>query len=318
MSTELKHKHIKVFAPATVANVGSGFDIFGFALNKPGDEVHLRVTEKPGIIIEKISGDDGALPLQAEQNTAGRSLLAMVNYLNIDFGLVMKIHKKMPIGSGLGSSAASSVASVFALNSMLEKPVSKEQLLEFAIEGEKIASGENVHLDNISACLYGGFILVRSKNPIDIVQIPTPDDLHCTVIHPQIEIKTSESRKMLKSQLPLSNAIAQWANVAGVVTALFKEDFELLKRSLVDKIAEPDRSILIPHFDEMKEAALENGAAGFSISGSGPSVFAFSFAYETAKIIGQAASEVLQKNGIENDVYVSKINQAGPKVVEVS
>jgi len=312
----LKHNAVKVFAPATVANVGSGFDIFGFALNEPGDEIHLRVAEQTGVIIDVISGDGGALPRQAEKNTAGRSVLAMLEYLEADFGLAMEIHKKMPIGSGLGSSAASSVASVFALNNLLKKPLPKEKLLEFAIEGEKIASGENVHLDNIAACLYGGFILVRSKNPIDIVQIPTPQNLHCTVIHPQIEIRTSESRKMLKAHLPLSKAITQWANVAGVVTALFQADYDLLKRSLIDEIAEPDRSILIPHFAEMKETALENGAAGFSISGSGPSVFILSSDYETAQTIGREVRNVLKKEQIGNDIFISKINNTGPKVLE--
>ena len=316
MATELKHKAVKVFAPATVANVGSGFDIFGFALNEPGDEIHLRVTKQTGVIIDVITGDGGALPRQAEKNTAGRSALAMLEYLKADFGLAMEIHKKMPVGSGLGSSAASSVAGAFALNNLLKEPLSKEKLLEFAIEGEKIASGKNVHLDNIAACLYGGFILVRSKNPIDIIPIPTPNNLHCTVIHPQIEIQTSESRKMLKKLVPLSKAITQWANVAGVVTALFQEDYDLLKRSLKDKIAEPDRSILIPYYDEMKQAAMENGAAGFSISGSGSSVFAFSSDYETAQTIGCAARNVLTKNEIGNDVYISKINNTGPKVLE--
>jgi len=318
MSVELKQNAVKVFAPATVANVGSGFDIFGFALNEPGDEIHLCVTKQTGVIIDVISGDGGALPRQAEKNTAGRSVLAMLEYLDADFGLAMEIHKKMPIGSGLGSSAASSVASVFALNNLLKKPLSKEKLLEFAIEGEKIASGENVHLDNIAACLYGGFILVRSKSPIDIVPIPTPQNLHCIVIHPQIEIRTSETRKMLKTQLPLSTAIEQWANVAGVVTALFQADYALLKRSLIDEIAEPDRSILIPHFFEMKEAAMQNSAAGFSISGSGPSVFALSSNFETAQTIGREVQNVLTKNEIENDVYISKINNAGPKILESS
>lgn len=316
MKPHLKHKSVKVFAPATVANVGCGFDIFGFALHQPGDEVILRAANKKGLSISKITGDAGALPLQADKNTAGRSVLAMMDYLKLDFGLQMELHKKMPIGSGLGSSAASSVAGVFALNALLDEPLETEKLLEFAIEGEKIASGESVHLDNITACMYGGFILVRSKDPIDIVALPVPDNLYCTVLHPQIEIRTSESRKMLRSSIALNTAINQWANVAGVVTALFKEDFNLLKRSLKDEVAEPDRSILIPHFNLLKEAALEAGAAGFSISGSGPSVFALSSGLQKAEEIGSALQDVLQKHSIENDLYVSKVNTAGPILLE--
>jgi homoserine kinase len=313
---DLKYSEIRAYASATVANVGCGFDIFGFAINEPGDEVFLKITDEPGVVIKEISGDKGMLPTEAVKNTAGKSLMAMLAFINAEFGIEMSLHKKMPIGSGLGSSAASSVVSVYAMNSMLKNPLSREELLPFVVEGEKIASGENVHLDNISACLYGGFILVRSQNPIDIISIPTPPSLHCTVIHPQIEIKTAEMRKMLKARTPLEKAIHQWANVAGVVTALFKEDFELLKRSLKDEIIEPDRAVLIPHFYEMRDAALENGSVGFSISGSGPSVFAFSTGQEDARKVAEAIGGVLKNKGIAYDVFVSPINKQGPRVID--
>ncbi len=312
---DLKRREIRAFAPATVANVGCGFDIFGFAINEPGDEVYLKIVEKPGVAIKEISGDEGVLPREADRNTAGKSLLAMLERIKAPFGVEMALHKKMPIGSGLGSSAASSVVSVFAMNEMLKKPLRREELLPFVMEGEKIASGENVHLDNISACLYGGFILVRSQNPIDIVSIPTPESLHCTVIHPRIEIKTAETRKMLKARTPLDKAIHQWANVAGVVTALFKEDYDLLKRSLKDEIIEPDRAVLIPHFYEMREAATAKGSVGFSISGSGPSVFSFAPGLIKAKEVAAAIGGVLLDKGIEYDSFVSPINNKGPRII---
>jgi len=318
MAINLKYKKIRVrvFAPATVANVGSGFDIFGFALNTPGDELTLKITPQPGVQITRITGDNESLPYEAEKNTAGGSILAMLQSLDADFGVQMELHKKMPIGSGLGSSAASAVASIFALNSVLQNPLSKKELLTFAIEGEKIASGAHVHLDNIAACLYGGFILVRSRNPHDIVSIPTPEDLYCTIIHPRIEIKTSMSRQMLRNQISLETAITQWGNVGGMITALFTNDYSLLSRSLKDVVAEPIRSILIPHFQELNELAMHNGALGCSIAGSGPSIFALSAGRRSAKKIGAVIQKFLTGQKIEHDLYISAINQAGPKIIK--
>lgn len=315
--TQVKKYNIKVFAPATVANVGCGFDIFGFALHHPGDEVNLKISGKQGIRITKITGDEGRLSKKVTENTASVSLQAMLHYLNADFGIDMEIHKKMPIGSGLGSSAASSVASVYALNQLLNKPLEKRKLLEFAIEGEKITSGQNTHLDNITACLYGGFILVRSKEPIDIVQIPTPAGLYCTVLHPQIEIKTEVSRKLLRKQITLEQAITQWSNIAGTITAMFTSDFELLKRSFEDVVVVPDRAELIPRYYQIYETAMAAGAVGCSISGSGPSVFALSTDESAAKKIGRDMSAVLDNLDIENTVYISDINSEGPKILNL-
>jgi homoserine kinase len=222
----------------------------------------------------------------------------------------------MPIGSGLGSSAASAVASVFAFNRMLNQPLAKEKILDFAIEGEKITSGGSVHLDNISACLYGGFVLIRSKNPADIISIPAPADLTFSIVHPQIEVKTAESRKMIRENLSLPKAITQWGNVAGVVAALFQKDYELLKRSMEDVIIEPIRAMLIPHYKSLKQLALEAGAYGFGISGSGPSVFAISKSRKEGLNIGQVLKEYLNSANIGNDLYVSAINKIGPKILD--
>jgi homoserine kinase len=311
----LTGKKIGVFAPATVANVGSGFYIFGFSLHMPGDEINLIIDKNPGVRITKITGDDGILPIAAQYNTAGVSLQAMLKSIKADFGASIELHKKMPIGSGLGSSAASAVASIYALNCLLDRPLSKDALLPFAIEGEKITSGDKIHLDNIAACLYGGFILVRSSITRDIVSIPTPEELYCTIIHPQINIKTSESRRILKNQIPLDVAITQWGNAAGMIAALFKQDYHLLRRSLKDVVAEPVRSMLIPYFQELSSAALDTGALGCSISGSGPSVFALSEGAKKAKEVGKAFKSVLDVHDVENDIFISAINKEGPRIL---
>lgn len=316
MSNLINKKNISAFAPATVANVGCGFDIFGFAVDAPGDEVSLSIKDKPGVRITKISGDQGRLPLEAEKNTASVSLQAMLNNINADFGVDMELHKKMDIGSGMGSSAASSVVSVFALNAMLKNPFKPLELLPFAIEGEKLTSGHSVHLDNIAACLLGGFVLVRSNDPIDVIKIPIPDDLYCTIIHPHIEIRTELSRKMLKTNLPLYKAVRQWGNIAGTLTALFTHDYELLRRSFEDEIVVPERAVLIPQYYEMRVAALENEAIGFSISGSGPSVFALSDNLHKAKKIAAGLQRVLTDVEIDNDVYISGVNMQGPRIIE--
>ena len=315
MSSLVKINTIRAFAPATVANVGCGFDVFGFAVNNPGDEAYLKIVPERGVRIIKITGDQGELPLDADKNTAGVSLSAMLDAIQADFGVEMELHKKMAIGSGLGSSAASAVVSVFALNNMLKKPLKPMDLLPFAVEGEKISSGGSVHLDNISACLLGGFILIRSNDPVDVIQIPAPDDLKCTVIHPHIEIRTELSRKMLRSSIPLYKAVRQWGNIAGSITALFTHDYQLLHRSFEDEIIVPERAVLIPRYYEMREAALKAEAIGFSISGSGPSVFALSKSDKKAKYIADQVGQVLKKIGIGYDTYISGINKQGPRIL---
>ncbi|MBI5730968.1 MAG: homoserine kinase [Ignavibacteriales bacterium] len=310
----MKLKSIKVVAPATVSNVGPGFDIMGFAINTPVEEMTLRLTNKSGIRITKITGDKNGLPTDINKNTATVALMHMISKLNDNFGVELEIRKKMISGSGLGSSAASAVAAPFALNELLGKPFTKHELLEFALLGEKIASG-SIHADNVAPCLFGGFILIRGYNPTDIVQLSSPRKLFCTILHPQFEIKTSEARKLIKKKFPLKDVITQTGNAAGLVTGILKSDYDLIKRSLNDLIAEPARAKLIPGFYEIKNAAMENGSIGCSISGSGPAVFAFSTSEKDGRKIGKAMKQVSLKYVKKNNVYVSSINNVGPKVI---
>jgi len=310
------NREVRVFAPATVANIACGFDIMGFAIDEPGDELILRVSDKPGVRITKITGENGKLTLEAENNTAGKPILSMVKALDIKCGIELEIHKKMPLGSGLGSSAASAVAAAFALDRLLDLNLTKEQILPYAIEGEQIASG-SVHADNVAPCLYGGFVLIRSYSPIDVIQLNVPENLFCTVIHPQIEISTKESRRILPSEIPLSQAITQWGNTAALVAGLLKSDYALIGRALQDVVIEPVRSQLIPGFYDMKKSAIENGALGCSISGSGPSVFALSTSQATAALVGLAMQKTLEKYQLMSEAYVSKINNNGPRIIEI-
>jgi homoserine kinase len=314
--TKRSRDFIQVFSPATVANVGCGFDVFAFALNEPGDEIHLSVKPKPGIDIIEITGNP-SLPLEISRNTASVSISAMLNYLNADFGIRLSLHKKMPINSGLGSSAASAVGGIFALNQLLDSKLPNDILLKFAIEGEKIASGDNVHYDNSAACLYGGFVLVRSEDPLDIISIPVPKSLYCVILHPQIEINTSESRKILPENVSLHQATRQWSNTAAVVAALYESDFDLLKRSITDPIIEPARAKQIPHFYGLRDTALEAGSIGCGISGSGPAVFALAKSYESAVTICDKITSYYKSNNIPFQTFVSKINDSGPKIINI-
>ncbi len=312
---KLRHEKIHVFAPATVANVGCGFDIFGFALHEPGDELELKITDTPGVRIDDISGLVTDLPREVEKNTAGKALQSFYKMLKPDFGLSVTLHKNMPVGSGLGSSAASAVAAVFALNAMLETPFDKKMLLKFAIAGERITSGDTIHLDNIAACLWGGFILVQSKDPVNIIELPVPEELFCAIIHPRIEIRTKESRQILKKDISLTDAVIQWGNIAGFVTALFRKDYALIAATLKDVVAEPNRSILIPHFTKMRDIALQTGALGLGISGSGPSVFTLNVSRKKAEEVGVAMAEILEHDDIGYDLFISSINKKGPKII---
>lgn len=310
------NREIRVFAPATVSNIACGFDIMGFAIDCPGDEVVLRVTDNKGVVISGITGDDGRLTKDPSKNTAGAPLISMIEKLNLNTGLELEIHKKMPFGSGLGSSAASAVAAAFALNHLLELNLSKEQLLPFAIDGEIIASG-SVHADNVAPALYGGFTLIRGYDPIDVIKLGYPKDLFCTVIHPHIEISTKVSRDMLPTSIPLRQAVKQWGNCSGLTAGLLTDDYSLIGRSLVDSIVEPVRSRLIPCFDNMKSAAVAAGALGCSISGSGPSLFALSRGEECANKVGIEMKKAFNSTGIGSDIYVSTINEIGPKILYI-
>jgi homoserine kinase len=299
---------IKVFCPATIANISCGFDVLGVALDAIGDEMIVKKTAEPGIQISKITGQ--SLPLETMDNVAGIAGMAFLKESEYSGGFDIEIHKKIKAGSGIGSSAASAAGAVWAMNELLDKPFSPYELVKFAMQGEALASGV-AHADNVAPAIFGGFILVRSYEPLDIIKINTPPQLYATVIHPQIEIKTSDSRKILKTSISLKDGIKQWGNVGGLVSGLFLEDYDLIGRSLVDHIVEPIRSMLIPGFSEVKAATTKAGALGTGISGSGPSIFALSKGSETAENVAKAMRDVYNNIGVDYDVYVSKINTIG-------
>ena len=302
---------IKVFCPATVANVSCGFDVLGVALDSVGDEMVVRKVPQKGIKITKLTGQD--LPKETLNNVAGVAGNAFLLASDYDGGFEIEIDKKIKPGSGIGSSAASSAGAVWAMNHLLGNPFSKTELVKFAMEGERLAS-DVAHADNVAPALFGGFTLVRSYSPLDIIDIPAPTELYLTIIHPQIEIKTSDSRKILKTTISMETGIKQWGNVGGLVAGLFKKDYDLIGRSLEDHIVEPIRSILIPGFDEVKKVSLEAGALGSGISGSGPSIFAFSKGKDTALKVGESMKKVYDKIGIDYEIHVSKINTEGVKI----
>lgn len=304
---------IKIFSPATVANVACGFDVLGFCLDGIGDEMVVRKSYKKGIYITKIEGFD--LPFEANKNVAGVSALALIEAANPDCGFEIEIYKKIKPGSGIGSSAASAAGSVFAINELLGKPYSQTQLTYFAMKGEAIAS-KCEHADNLAPAIFGGFTLVKSIKPLEILQIPTPDDLYATIIHPKIEVKTSEARAMLPKDIPLQQAITQWANLGSLVHALHTNDYDLIGKSLHDVVIEPYRSQLIPHFNTVKEAALKAGSLGCGISGSGPSIFNLSKGFKTAKNVEVAIKNSYKNTAIEFDTYVCKINTQGMRIID--
>ncbi|MEL6919155.1 MAG: homoserine kinase, partial [Bacteroidota bacterium] len=275
-------------------------------------EMIIRKTEEKGIRITKLLGQD--LPMQTSKNVAGVAGLALLKASSFDGGFEIEIHKKIKAGSGIGSSAASSAGAVWAMNKLLGTPFSTLELVKFAMEGERLASGV-AHADNVAPALFGGFTLVRSYDPFDVVQIKSPSKLFATVIHPQIEVKTSDSRKILKTKISLQEGIKQWGNVGGLVAGLFMEDYGLIGRSLQDHIVEPIRSILIPGFDDVKSKSMEAGALGCGISGSGPSIFALSRGKENADKVAKAMQNVYQKIGIAHEIHVSKINPRGVKII---
>jgi homoserine kinase len=306
---------IRVFASATVANVACGFDVLGFAVDNPGDEVILKKKSTPGVKISKITGDEGRLSLSAEKNTVGVSVSRFLDHIGSRQGIEISLNKKMPLGSGLGSSAASAVAGVFAINQLLGMPMTQQELLPFAMEGERLACG-SAHADNVAPSLLGGFVLIRSYDPLDVIKIKTPPNLFCTIIHPHVEVQTKDARDILRKKILMSDAIIQWGNVGGLIAGLMSADYGLIGRSMQDVIVEPIRSILIPGFNDVKAAGLDAGALGCGISGSGPSIFALSTKEVTAQKVGKAMTKVFDSLKIGSEVYVSKINNAGPQILD--
>ncbi len=307
-------KEVRVFASATVSNIGCGFDIMGFAIEEPGDEILLRVSNSSGVKISLITGDNERLPYTPELNTAGAPVISMLKKFAPSIGIEIEIHKKMPFGSGLGSSAASAVAATFAMNHLLELNLTPYELLPFALEGELIASG-SIHADNVAPSLYGGFTLIRDYNPLDIIKIECPANLYCTILYPNIEISTKTAREILPKEIPLSKAITQWGNCSGLVAGLLTNDYSLIGRSIKDVVVEPYRAILIPGYYQIQQAALNSGALGCNISGAGPSMFALSNGQEIAQKVGDTMLKELLKQNLNGELYLSPINKLGPRVL---
>lgn len=308
-------KSVKAFAPATVANVSCGFDILGFAIDAMGDTVELIRKDEPGLTVVSIEGDEGRLPYDVEKNTCAVAIQAMLDELGQQVGMDIYLHKGLPLGSGMGSSAASAVAALVAANRLLGDPFDKKALLPFAIAAEKAACGAG-HADNVAPSLLGGFVLIRDYHPLDVIKLHVPDGLYCSLLHPHFELKTSDSRSVLRDQISLKHSTIQSGNVAGFIAGLYREDFDLISRSLKDVIAEPYRAVLIPGFYEMREALKSIGALGMGISGSGPTLFALSKGSEKAEEIRKAAEEIYLKVGLGVDVYFSAINTRGAYLID--
>lgn len=308
---------IKIFCPATIANLNCGFDVMGLCLEGIGDEMIFRKVPEKGIRITKITGAD--LPLEAKKNVAGVAALALLNSPALqgrepNFGIEIEIHKKIKAGSGIGSSSASAAGAVFGVNELLGRPFTKQELVYFAMKGEVVASGSE-HADNVAPCILGGFTLVRGYNPLDVIRIDSPSEIYAVVLHPHIEVKTADSRAVLKPEVSLKNAITQWGNLGGLIAGLYTNDYELIGRSLNDVIVEPARKHLIPNFDAVKNAALQNGALGSGISGAGPSIFALCKGEATANTVAKSMNDAYTNAGIPFDIHISKINAEGTKVI---
>lgn len=303
---------IKIFSPATVANLSCGYDVLGCCLDAVGDQMLVRKNNLHKVRITKITGGD--LPMEASQNVAGVAAQALLQALGSNQGFDIEIYKGIKSGSGIGSSAASSAGAVYAINQLLGSPFSAKKLIPFAMEGERLASG-SAHADNVAPALLGGFSLVRSYEPLEVLSLPSPTALHMVILHPLIEVNTRDSRSIIRQQVTLSKAVKQWGNLGALVSALYTEDYQLLGRSMVDEIVEPVRSILIPFFRPLKEIALNTGALAFGISGSGPSVFAVCQGERKAGEVRQALREFYQDKEIDFELHLSKINSQGIKTL---
>ncbi len=306
-------KYLKIFSPATVANVSCGFDTLGFALDALGDEMTFTKTEDRKVVITKITGAD--LPYETDQNVAGAVVQKMLKDAKADFGLEITIHKGFSPGSGLGSSAASGAGAAFGANQFLEERFSTLELVKYAMFGEEVACGSPI-ADNVSAALFGGFVLIRSYEPLEIKAIPVPEALRVVALHPQIEVKTKDAREVLPDMVPLKDAITQWANVGGLIAGLYDADYQLIANSLQDIIVEPHRKNLIPWFDDTKSAAIKSGALGAGISGSGPTIFALCKGDEAQESVFEAMKSTYDAVEIPFHIYKSEINKVGIKILE--
>ena len=303
---------IEIFCPGSVANISCGFDVLGFCLDPIGDIMRVTKTVTPGITIGTITGQD--LPKDPQKNVASVAAIALLNAHPSKYGFRIDIEKKIKPGSGIGSSASSAAGAVFAINELMGRPYSRNELVQFAMAGEALASGA-AHADNLAPVLLGGFTLVRSNASLDIIKLPSPPELVATVIHPKIELKTIHSRAILKKTIPLDKAVQQWGNLGAFVSALYTNDYALLSRSLKDKVIEPYRAMLIPKFKEVKAAAIKAGALGSGISGSGPSIYALSRGIKIAEEVGVTMKTQFEELELEYEVHISKINNEGIKIL---
>jgi homoserine kinase len=307
---------IAAYAPATVSNVACGFDVLGFALDEPGDVVAATLADVPGAAIAAIEGDGGRLSREAAHNTAAMAAQALLDRLGTRQGVALHVYKGLPLASGVGSSGASAVAAVVAVNELLGRPAPFDVLLACAMEGERAGCGAP-HPDNVAPALYGGFVLARSADPPDIVRLPVPEGLACAVLHPHLEVETGAARALLGDTVPLRAAVRQWGNLGALVAALFTSDLALLGRSLEDAVAEPKRAVLVPGFAAVKAAALAAGALGCSLSGSGPSIFALAADAGGAARAGEAMREAFARSGggVGADLWISPVGTRGARIV---
>lgn len=308
-------KIVKVFAPASVANLAVGYDILGLAIDGPGDVIEAGFHEGKGLLIQEITGDNGMLPKDPLKNTAGFAANQLLRFLGeTSTGIYLKIHKKMPFGSGLGSSAASAAGAVFAINILLGQPLEKIDLLKFAVEGEQIADGA-FHADNVAPSLLGGIQLIRDNSTLDVISLPVPKDIFVSVIHPKVSILTKDARDILKKEVALPIVVEQTGNLAAFISSLFLKDYQLMKRSLHDKWIEPQRAQLIPHFEDIKRIAFQKNSICCSISGAGPSIFSLFTSKEIALEFAQLAINQYSSKGLKASDYTGPINSQGCKEI---
>ena len=310
----MKNRTIRAYAPASIGNVSCGFDVMGMAVEAPGDEVIITLNDTGIVTIKNIEGDNGKLPRIAEENTAGVAVIEYLKTIGSKQGAEITLIKNLPLGSGMGSSAASAVAAVVAINALFDNRLPKKELLPFVMQAEFVACG-SAHADNAAPSLLGGLILIRDNHPLDIIEIPTPAELMCVLVHPHVEVKTRDARQVLKQSVPLKDAITQWGNTAALVSGMMKPDYELIGRALQDVVAEPVRAVLIPGFHHIKAKAVDGGALGCGISGSGPTMFAFCKNKVIANNVGQIMQQQFKAIGLPSEVYVSGVNKEGARII---
>lgn len=307
-------KWVRAFAPATVANVCCGFDILGFAIDDKGDEVEVRLSDTPGVKMVRITGDDGKLPTEPGKNTCTVAIQSYLNTLGKNIGIDVELDKRLPLGSGMGSSAASAAAALVAVNALMGEPMTRKELVPHAMEAERIACGTG-HADNVAPSILGGFVLIRDYHPLDLLKVSFPKELCCVLVHPHLEVKTEDSRRILRNSVTIRDAVSQSANAAGLMIGLMKGDFELIGKSLKDAIAEPVRAVFIPGFDQLRQLAKDTGALGAGISGSGPTVFALCNDLSVAQKVGEKIVEHFSLSHLKSDLIVSPVNSEGARII---